>query len=336
MKQAKWLSVILSLALLAVLLSGCAGGGKGAAKKDGDYRIAVVSKSISDGWFQRMGKGIEAYNKEHGTDYFFGGPTNITDQATYLEQLLAEDWDAICIVPFDTESIAPLLEKARDEGVVIITHEADSMDPRYFDYDIEPFQSTDLGRHYGEYLVEKTGGEGTYIQFVGSLNSVSHNTWCDAADEYIAAHSNLAKLGRYESNDDLTSAYNQVKELLQAHPEINAIQGSASTDIAGASHAVEELGLAGKVAIIGTSLYSVSSQYLESGTLETFSLWDSSVAGQAMVALAERVLKDGESFDAANCSLPLDGYEKMVLKNKVFYGTARVDVTLENRDSYNY
>ena len=79
-----------------------------------------------------MEDGVEAYNADNGTNYVYRGSAEGADQAGVVEQLLAEDWDAICVVPFDSESLAPVLEKARDQGIVVITHEASSMDPKYF------------------------------------------------------------------------------------------------------------------------------------------------------------------------------------------------------------
>ncbi len=333
MNGKKLISSLLVLVML-VCLCGCSGSGSAKTEKKNGYKIAVVPKTISTGWFQRMEEGVKAYNEEHGTNYFFGGPTDVTDQVTYLEQLLAEDWDAICIVPYDIESIAPLMEKARKEGIVVIAHEADAMDSKYFDYDIEPFLPEDLGTHYGELIVEKTGGTGTYVQFVGSLNSVSHIRWCDAADAYIAANSDMVKLGRYESNEDPVMAYNQTKELLQAHPEIVAIECSSSVEPAGVAQAVEELGLSGKIVIVGTSLPSSCGEYVTDGTLATISLWDPEMSGRAMLAMAEQVLEQKDNFDVNTCSLPVAGYEKLIVKGNVLYGSARADITKENIGDY--
>ncbi len=337
MRMRKIVALALVLALV-LTLCGCESSGAVKTEKSdkNGYKIAVVPKTISISWFQRMEQGVKEYNAEHGTDYFFGGPTDVADQVTYIEQLLAEDWDAICIVPHDVESIAPMLEKARKEGIVVITHEAETIDPKYFDYDLEPFVSTETGAHYGETIVNSCGGEGMYFQFVGSLNAVSHNVWCDAADEYIAAHSDMVKLGRYETQEDMAAAYNQTKELLQAHPEIVAIQGCCSTDLAGAAKAVEELGLQGKITITGNALPSVSKEHTLNGTIETFSMWDPGMAGKAMLALAEQVLSEKESFDPTCCTISVPGYEHMTVKNNVLYGQARCDVTKDNIDDYGF
>lgn len=298
-----------------------------------DYKIAVVPKMTNIGWFQRMEEGVNEYNKENGTEYVYRGSAEGADQASIVEQMLAEDWDAICVVPFDSESLAPVLEKAREQGIVVITHEAASMDPKYFDYDIEAFVNADYGKHFAEAISEFTGGEGKYIQFVGSLNSVSHNEWCDAADEYFAAETSMEKIGRYETGDDTTSSYNQTKELLQANPDIAAIEGSASTDVVGAAQAVDELGLGGKVAVIGTSMTSIAGSYVDKGVIQTFSVWDPAKAGQAMIELAKYVL-DNEG--AAPESLPVEGYEELTPDGTVLYGGARVDVNKDNMADYDF
>ncbi len=298
-----------------------------------DYKIAVVPKMTNIGWFQRMEEGVNEYNEANGTEYVYRGSAEGADQAGIVEQMLAEDWDAICVVPFDSESLAPVLEKAREQGIVVITHEAASMDPKYFDYDIEAFVNADYGKHFAEAISEFTGGEGKYIQFVGSLNSVSHNEWCDAADEYFAAETSMEKIGRYETGDDTTSSYNQTKELLQANPDIAAIEGSASTDVVGAAQAVDELGLGGKIAVIGTSMTSLASSYVDKGVIQTFSVWDPAKAGQAMIELAKYVL-DNEG--AAPESLPVEGYEELTPDGTVLYGGARVDVTKDNMADYDF
>ena len=288
-----------------------------------DYKIAVVPKMTNIGWFQRMEEGVNEYNEENGTEYVYRGSAEGADQASIVEQMLAEDWDAICVVPFDSESLAPVLEKAREQGIVVITHEAASMDPKYFDYDIEAFVNADYGTHFAEAISDFTGGEGKYIQFVGSLNSVSHNEWCDAADKYFEENTSMEKLGRYETGDDTTSSYNQTKELLQANPDIAAI----------AAQAVDELGLAGKVAVIGTSMTSIAGDYVDKEVIQTFSVWDPAKAGQAMIELAKYVL---DNDGAAPEELPVEGYETLTAEDTVLYGSARVDVTKDNMADYDF
>ena len=349
MKNSKKIFALATAALMtATLFAGCGNNNGGNEQPSGNeggdaettsYKIAVVPKMTSIGWFQRMEEGVKAYNEANGTDYQYLGSTEGADQASYVEGLLGEDWDAICVVPFDSESLAPVLQKAREAGIVVITHEAASMDPQYFDYDIEAFVNADYGTNFAKELIELTGGEGQYVQFVGDLSSVSHNEWCDAADAYFKENSNMTKLGRYETKDDATAAYNQTKELLQANPGITAIEGSASTDVLGAAQAVEELGMSGKVAIVGTSMTTICGDYVTSGTIASFSVWDPAGAGKAMIELAIAVLDNGGTIDVASTSLNADGYDSLTADASVptvLYGNARVDVTAENMADYQF
>ncbi len=306
----------------------------GAGKTAKDYKIAVVPKMTNIAWFQRMEDGVKEYNKENGTDVFYGGSAEGADQASYVESLLSENWDAICVVPFDSEALAPVLEKAKAQGIKVITHEAASMDPSSRDYDIEAFQNAAYGENFMEELGKLTGGKGKYIQFVGSLTSVSHNEWCDAAKKLQEEKfPDMECVGRYETSDDTTSSYNQTKELLTANPDIVAIEGSASTDVVGAAQAVEELGLAGKVAIVGTSMTSIAKQYVEDGTIASFSVWDPAKAGQAMIEMAVAAL-NGTVQD--QMSLPVDGYDKVEKVDSAYYGNARIDVTKDNMADYDF
>ncbi|HBL41469.1 MAG TPA: LacI family transcriptional regulator, partial [Ruminococcaceae bacterium] len=154
----KTLALFMTTLVCVCCFASCSGEAPATADTAEGYKIAFVPKLTSVSWFERMEDAVNTYNEENGCSYFYGGSTDAAGQATYLEQLLAEDWDAICVVPYDTESIAPLLEKARNDGILVITHEADTLDPKCFDCDVEAFRSEDLGTHYGELLVEKTGG----------------------------------------------------------------------------------------------------------------------------------------------------------------------------------
>ena len=317
--------VAMLLALMMVLsLAACGAPADDQGGADDGYKIAIVPKMTSIAWFERMEAGIKDYNAAKGTNYFYGGSSDGAGQAAYVEGLLAQDYDAICVVPFDTEALEPILQKAREQGIVVITHEAAGM--KNIDYDVEAFDNEDYGRHFMEQIGAAVGGKGEYIQFVGSLTSASHMQWTGAAEELQKTkYPDMKQVGLLESADDQDQAYNKTKEALTANPNIIAIQGSGMGDVAGAARAVEEMGLGGKVTIIGTSLVSVSGKYIESGTITSIGFWDPALAGQAMIEIAIAAL---ENKAADGLALSVPGYEKLKLVDKVFYASAWIDVDL--------
>ncbi|GAA0179116.1 autoinducer 2 ABC transporter substrate-binding protein [Clostridium sediminicola] len=330
---------IVSLVTALVLTLSLAGCGTSSDNKTVDskdakeaYTIVTVPKLTSIAWFQRMEEGVKKYASDSGMDAYYTGPAtgDAALQAQVIEDLIAKKVDAICVVPFSTEALEPVLKKAKDAGILVITHEAAGM--TNIDYDIEAFDNDAYGEHFMEKIGELTGGEGQYIQEVGALTSQSHKQWTDAASALQQTKFPKMKMfgDKIETKDDQSISYDKVKEAIKANPDIAAIQGSAMGDVAGAALAVEESGLSGKIKVVGTSLVSVSGKYVKSGTIDMISFWDPADAGYAMNVLAEKILS-GETV-ADGIDLGVSGYEKLTLDGKVLTGEAWVDVDKNNVD----
>jgi simple sugar transport system substrate-binding protein len=320
-------------------VAGCANFDKGATTGSGSgHTIAVVPKMTGITWFQRMQAGVEEYAKETGENVTYGGPAtgDNSQQVAYVEDLIAKKVDAICIVPFDTKGMEDVLKKARKAGIVVIAHEASDM--TNIDYDIEAFTNKNYGEHFMKILGKATGGKGSYLQFVGSLGSKSHNEFVDAAQAYQKENFPDMRVagGRIETKDDSANAKAKTIEAIKANPDLKAIEGSASTDVVGAAQAVEELGLTGKVAITGTSNVSIAGKYIKNGTINSISFWDPALSAKAMINLANQIL-DGKKVQNG-MDLNVDGYKKMTLTgDKVLVAQdAWIDVTKANVDNPDY
>lgn len=329
----KVLAVVLALALVAIPVIFFQ---QQAQAKT--YRIATVVKLSGVGWFDRMEEGVERFRKDTGHDAFQVGPAkaDAAQQVQLIEDLIAQRVDAIVVVPFSVPAVEPVLKKARDRGIVVITHEASNINPASADWDIEAFDNAAYGENFMKHMAKAMGNEGEYAVFVGSLTSETHNQWVDAAIAYQKANYPKMKLAtdKLESYDDQQTAYAKTKELLRAFPNLKGIQGSASSDPAGAGLAVEEMGLQGKVHVVGTSIPSVSGQYVRSGAVDMIGFWDPADAGYAMNQLAVMVLEGKEIKEGIDLGIP--GYDNLKRDGHVLMGQAWVDATKENIDNYNF
>ena len=319
--------------LMLVVSLFAIGAGDALAKK---YTIGTVVKVDGIAWFDRMREGVEKFGKDTGNETFLLGPpkADAALQVQIIEDLIAQGVDAITVVPFSPEALEPVLKKAMDQGIVVISHEATSQ--QNVNYNIEAFDNAGYGAHLMDHLAKYMGEEGEYAVFVGSLTSKSHNEWVDAAiARQKEAYPNMKLVTeRIEEYDDQTIAYEKTKELLKTYPNLKGIQGSAMSTAPGAGLAVEEKGLQDKVMVVGTSLVSVSGQYLESGGTKLISFWDPADAGYAMNTLAVMVLEGKEITEGMDLGLP--GYNKIKKDGKLLFGSAWVDVTQENMDDYDF
>ena len=125
-----------------------------------------------------------------------------------------------------------------------------------------------------------------------------------------------------------------MKEALTANPGIVGIQGSAMPDVAGAALAVEEMGMSGKIKIVGTALVSNAGEYVKNGTIDMISFWDPALAGKAMVETAVKLL-NGETIEDG-VDLGVEGYNEMTLDGNILIGNAWIDVTKDNVDDPAY
>lgn len=327
---------IVALLIAAVLALTCA-----AALAEG-YEIVVVPKDASNPWFVRMETGVNEYAAAHTEDTIYqkGTPEiDATLQYQLVKDLIAQEVDAICIVPVDLESIEPALKEARDNGIVVIAHEGAGL--TNVDYDIEAFNNELYGAFIMDNLAAAMGEEGLYTTMVADLTNGSHNEWADGGVKRATeAYPNMTLLEaepRVESHDNGDTAYNVAKELFKKYPDLKGIMGTSSYDAPGVARAIEELGLQGKVFTAGTGMPGDNAELLKSGAVQYLTLWDPALAGQAMVALAQKLL-NGEEI-AAPLDLGVEGYTALEFKEgseTVFEGQGWITITAENVDSFGF
>jgi simple sugar transport system substrate-binding protein len=326
-KTSKYLA---SVAAAALLVTGVAS----AIAADKKLNIITVVKISGIQWFNRMEEGVKKFAADTGNNSYQLGPAKADAQlqVQILEDAIAQKVDAITVVPFSVEAVEPVLKKAMDAGIKVVAHEASTI--KNADWDIEAFKNAAYGEHFMKKLGECMGGKGEYAVFVGSLTSKSHNEWVDAAIAYQKANFPDMKMvgSKNETADDQQQAYAKTQELLRAFPNVRGFEGSASTDVAGVGLAIEERGMAKDTCVVGTSLPSISAQYLDTGAVDMISFWDPSLAGYAMNKIAVLLLNGQQPTEGMDVGLP--GYEKVSLDGKVIYGQAWVDVTKDNAKDY--
>ena len=325
------LLLLFGLALTITLLTSSP------AEEKNTYNLATVVKIMGINWFSRMETGVKKFGQDTGNQTAELGPatTDSAQQIQIVEDLIAKKVDGLVVVPFQPQAMEPVLKKAMEHKIVVITHEAS--DIQNANYDLEAFDNKSYGEHLMEALAKMMNYEGEYAVYVGSLTSKTHNEWVDAAVALQQSKYPKMKLvaDKIETNDDQQVAYAKTKELLRAHPNVKGFEGSASTDVAGIGLAVEEAGLEDKTAVVGTSLPSIAKKYLPTGAVDMISFWDPADAAYVANKVAVMVLNGQKVIDGMD--LGGKGYNKIKLVNgNKIYGQAWTDVTKDNLGQYDF
>lgn len=297
-------------------------------------KIATVVKIAGIQWFNRMEEGIRKFAKDTGNDAFQVGPPSADAQLQnqLIEDVIAQGANAITVVPFAPEATELVLARAMAQGIKVVTHEAAGI--KNANYDVEAFSNEAYGEQIMKNLAACMNDEGQYAVFVGSLTSKTHNQWVDAAIAYQKTNYPKMELvgSKNESFDDQQKAYAKAQEILRTYPDIKGFQGSASTDVAGIGLAIEERGMENATCVMGTSLPSISGQYLETGAVDKIFFWDPADAGYIMDTVALMLLEGKQVTNGMD--LGVDGYNSINLVGNVIYGQAWVVVDNNNKGDY--
>ncbi|WP_332696433.1 autoinducer 2 ABC transporter substrate-binding protein [Halalkalibacter lacteus] len=312
-------------------------------KDKSEWMIGVVTKDNTAAWFQRMEIGVNEFGEEMGINVIQRGPANAdpASQVQVIDDLIAQGVDAIAVVPIDPGAIEASLENALSQGIVVVTHEASNQVNTL--YDVEAFTSEDFGSTIMDALAREMGEEGKYAMMVGYTTSTTHMEYASAQkDRQLEAYPNMelingGQVPSAESEESVSTSYERAKEILNVHPDLKGFTGVASTDSPGIANALEELGLADKVAVVGVGTPNEFSPYINSGTINRLLLWDPKDAGYAMVTVAAKILAGEEISEGMD--LGVTGYENVQIfegANKTIIGNAPLDISADNIDDFDF
>jgi len=334
----RMLLLIASLLMIGASFSFAGGQKEAAGASKGQPVFATVVKSIAFNWFKRMGTGIQEFGTKYDVKAFMQGPSQAdsSQQINIIQGLIAQHPAAIMNDPYGVEQQEAVQKQAMDARIVVVTMEA--ADVKYANCDVEAFDNKAYGVEMMKQLAQRMGGKGKYIQFVGALSNDSHMTWVNAAEAYQKEHyPDMQLIGRFESKEDVNTAYKITKDVLQSHPDLKGIEGSGATDVVGAGRAVQEAGLDGKIAVVGTSIPSYAGDLLKSGAISLAMAWDPAAQGYAANVVAYKVLKGEKITDGMDLGVP--GYDHITLVTNsngvpVVYGSAWIEFTAANMSQY--
>lgn len=328
--------VLLAVTLATLLVASCAppAGAPAPAEEAKAYEIAIVVKIGGIPWFNRLEVGVKQAAEELGVNAYMVGPADAdpAQQVKMVEDLVAKGVDAIGVVPNDAQSMEPVFDKAKDKGIIVLTHE--SPDQVGNDYDLELIDNVKFGQHHWDKLVEFMGDSGEFAVYVGSLTVPLHNLWADEGLKYAAEKYPNLKLvtERIPCGEDQELSRQKMVELLKAYPDLKGMVGFGSLGPPGAAQALEEKELCEQVAIVGTVLPDHAAPYLKNGCMDWGILWDPKDAGYGMVWLAKHMLDGGQ----VSAGIEIPGLGAAELDGTILKFDAMIDITAETVDSFGF
>ena len=258
--------------------------------------MTTVVKIVGVPYFSLLEQGLVAAGGQFGIASNMVGPAHVdpAQQVRLVEDTIAKKVDVLGLIPLDVEVLAPVIQRARDAGIIVITQEGPKMEGRT--WDVEMVNSADFGEAMMKSLATQMGEQGQYICIVGTLTTPLHNLWCDAASAYHKTTSPRMTRAttRGPGADESDTTEQVVRNALQAYPDLRGVIGFGSNGPIGAGNVVRQRHLGSKLSITGFALPSQASPLIEAGALRDVFFLNPKEVGLAMVAVASLALKKAD------------------------------------------
>ena len=255
-RSASWVGLTAVIVSLVVALGqgGCsrpAGpGSTSGGKADGKPRIALVMKSLANEFFATMADGAKAHQATAGDRYELitngmRSETDVSEQVTLIEQMVARGVAAIVIAPADSKAIVPALKRAADAGVLVINID-NRLDPEVLaEAGLKaPFVGPDNregARRAGE-AVAKQLDAGAEVAIIEGIVTAFNGQQRALGLEDAATAAGLRIVARQSGQWEMEKANGIAAAMLSEHPALAAILCANDSMALGAAAAIEASG----------------------------------------------------------------------------------------------
>jgi len=280
-----------ALAVLSISMSAHAqdapnGGAVAAVENNkGPIKIAFLSFQNNPFWtpVTEGAKAANEYLSKYNAKVDFvdlGNTLSAEAVVAGIEGALAKEYNGIVVVPiFDGTS--RIIDEATESGVPVFNIVAEGSKPSQRLAFIGQ-NATAAGKQIGEFIVEKMGGKGELGVITGYFGATQHNERMNGAIDYIKANAPDIKIvGPFENKDKAEEAYSILQNMVTSNPQLSMVYVTAGGPF-GAAKAVKDLGLTGKLGVIGFDHTPDNMTYLKTG--EMVGLLDQAPYQQALDA----------------------------------------------------
>jgi len=269
------LSLAVFLMTSAWLHGGChrSGNTSDHTSAPGKPKVALIMKSLANEFFSTMAEGARKHQAANAATYDLvvngiKNETDLAEQVNLVEQMIAQQVDAIVIAPADSKALVTVLKRARAAGILVVNIDnkldADALTQANLTV---PFVGPDNragARKVGEALARQLHAgdkvaiiEGLPTAFNGQQRRLGFEDAMQAAGANIVS----VQSGRWE----MDTASNLAAAMLNAHADLKAILCANDNMALGAVSAIQAAGKSGRVLVVGFDNISALRPLLEKG-----------------------------------------------------------------------
>lgn len=289
--------------LAALTAAGCSRPApEGKAPAQAKPRIALVLKTLNNPFFIDMEKGAREAATRLDVDLVVQAAEREVDvdkQMQIIENLIQTGVDALCITPSGSKEVVPAIAKANAAKipVVIVDTRVDEKTASEAGIKLDGFVGSDNyegGKVAGEYLLKVTGGKARVAILEGIPGHETGDSRLKGFHDAVKDSPGVKVVASQTANWERDQGFTVFQNMLQAHPEIDALFACSDMMALGAVEAIAAAGKTGKIKVVGFDAVDDARKAIEAGTILGSVAQFPSEMGRLAVEDAVKLVRGGE------------------------------------------
>lgn len=291
--------------VLGLLVTGCAPKTAPAPGPSGPktYTIGVSLSGLNHPFFVDVKSGIDAKAKELGVKVIVtDAQDNTSKQISDIEDLITKKVDAIILNPTDSAAVVPAVEKANAANIPVITVDRAANGGKVATHIAS--DNVQAGKMAADVIIKALNGKGKVIELQGIAGSSAARDRGQGFDDEIKTAAGIQIVAQQPADFARAKGLSVMENLLQAHPDVDAVFGHNDEMVLGAIEAMKSKLAGKKVVVVGVDAIDDAVKAINDGTMTATVGQKPKLMGEMAIENALKVLK-GEKVDAF-IGVPLD------------------------------
>lgn len=284
----KFLSIILTIIMIAMTLVGCQQKSDSSVKK-----IGFIVSTLNNPFFVDLKSGIEERAKELGYEVVvLDSQNDPAKEVSNMEDLTVKDVDIVLLNPVDSDSAVASVMIANNYELPVVT-----VDRAANGGDVVTHIASDNavgGSMAAQYLIDQLDGKGNIVELEGTAGSSAARDRGQGFDDKIA-ESDMNIIAKQIADFDRTQGLTVMENILQSKSDIDAVFAQNDEMALGAQKALEDMGMK-DVLIVGFDATDDAVEAVKNGTMAATVAQQPLLIGEAAVNAIDKILK-GEKVD---------------------------------------
>jgi ribose transport system substrate-binding protein len=218
------------------------------------------------------------------------GEFDVARQKDQIEGFLVRKVAALVVSPCDSRSIGTAVKAANDAGVPVFTSDIAVLAEGAQVVSHIASDNVAGGRLAAEAVARALGDKGT-VAIIDHPEVESVIQRVRGFEEELAKHPGLKVVAKLSGHGTKDAAFKTAEDILQAHPDLDAIFGINDDSALGAVAAVERAGRAGRITIVGFDANPEARAAIAAGRITADVMQDPREIGRRTIDAVARYLR---------------------------------------------